>query len=125
MLPLVLCLLLGERTHTPTIDDYFTLVTPTEVALSPDGKEVAFLQAAWADDKDARVTTLHVVEVATGKVRRLVTGKVTPRAVRWSKDGKALFYLAGVEKRGNQVWRIPADAVEPDPLAIRPTTDLE
>jgi dipeptidyl aminopeptidase/acylaminoacyl peptidase len=125
MLPLVLCLLLGERTHTPTVEDYFTLVTPGEIALSPDGKELAFLQVAWGDDKDTRVTTLQVADVATGKVRKLATGKVTPRAIRWSKDGKAIFYLASVEKKGTQVWRITADAVEADRMPLRPITTVE
>lgn len=125
MLPLVLCLLLAEPTHTPTLDDYFTLKTPTEIALSPDGKELAFVQSAWADDKDARVNTLHIAEVATGKVRKLATPKGSPHGLHWSKDGKNLFYLAAVEKKGTQVWTAAVDAVEPNPMTIRPITTIE
>jgi dipeptidyl aminopeptidase/acylaminoacyl peptidase len=125
MLPLVLCLLLGERTHTPTVDDYFSLITPTEMALSPDGKEVAFVQVAWAPDKDGRLTTLHVAEVATGKVRQLAIGKVAPRSIRWSKDGKTLYYITAVDKRTPQVFQVPGVAAEAAPVAPKAITNLE
>jgi len=125
MLPLLLCLLATadtapERTHTPTLDDYYTLVTPTEIALSPDGTQLAYVQAAWAADKDGRVNTLRVAEVATGKVRVLLDGKPSPHGLRWTKDGATLLFLGNVEKRGSQVWQI-STAGGP----AKPITDLD
>ncbi len=124
MLPLLLCLLTADpapaRTHTPTLDDYFTLATPTEIALSPDGSQLAFVHLAWADDRDGRVNSLRVVEVHTGKVRVLVDGKPSPHGIRWTRDGQEVLFLATKEKRGAQVWSVPAVGGK-----AKPITDLE
>ena len=41
------------RDHAITLDDYATLATITELAVSPDGKHVAYCEARW----DTRPTT--------------------------------------------------------------------
>ena len=53
--------LAAEHTHDITPDDYFTLATITEIALSPDGKQIAFCLASWDKADDSRKTDLWVV----------------------------------------------------------------
>lgn len=120
MLSLLLCLLTAApepvRTHVPTIDDYFTLAVPTEIALSPDGAHLAYVQSAWDEKKEGRVNTLRLMDLTTGKVRVLLPGKPSPHGLVWAQDGKSLFFLANLEKKGSQVWQIPVGEGEAKPL---------
>jgi dipeptidyl aminopeptidase/acylaminoacyl peptidase len=103
-----------KRTHTITIDDTFTLASPTEVALSPGGQLVAYAENRWQKSSDDRKTDLWVVDSSTGKSRRLTTDRPNALALRWAPDGKAIYYLGTRSRAGEkqppydgktQVWR--------------------
>jgi dipeptidyl aminopeptidase/acylaminoacyl peptidase len=103
-----------KRTHTVTIDDYFTLAHPTEVALAPGGQVVAYAEARWQKSSDDRKADLWVVDGTTGKSRRLTFGRPGVRSLRWSVDARAVYYLAARRGGGDkepprdgkaQVWR--------------------
>jgi dipeptidyl aminopeptidase/acylaminoacyl peptidase len=103
-----------KRTHTVTIDDYFTLAHPMEVALTPGGQGVAWAEARWQKSSDDRKADLWVAETATGKSRRLTFDRPGVRALRWSPDAKAVYYLAARRRASEkepphdgkpQVWR--------------------
>ena len=51
-----------ERTHDITPDDYASVNTITEIAVSPDGKQVAYCLATWDKKADNRRTELWVVD---------------------------------------------------------------
>ena len=70
-----------ERTHDITPEDYATLATITEIALSPDGKSAA---ACCMNEKVVRL-----VDVDTGQVVRDVPGFA--HGVSFSPDGKLLL----------------------------------
>ena len=96
-----------ERTHDITPADYATVNTITEIALSPDGKQVAYCLATWDRKSDRRATELWVVDTdGKGKPRQLTTDRANDRNLKWSADGKAVYALAN-RKGKAQVWKVP------------------
>ncbi len=83
-------------------------IPPTgSIALSPDGREVAY-------GEDGRI---RVVEVATGEVRDLVVppdGQVAS-APAWSPDGSTIGYMVGTpaHRSGGGIWGVPAEGGSP------------
>lgn len=105
--------------HDITPDDYASVATVTELAVSPDGSHVAYCLATWDEKADNRRTDLWVVPTdGTGKPRRLTADRANDRNPKWSADGKALYALANRKKDGQkeppfngatQVWKVPAE----------------
>ncbi len=120
---LLLCLssplLAQERTHDITPDDYFTLNTIAEIAVSPDGKQVAYILAAWDKAEDNRKSDLWVIGTdGKGKPTKLTFDRANDRHPKWSADGKSIYFLGNrkreAEKKApfdgtTQVWRVSAD----------------
>lgn len=108
-----------ERTHTVTPDDYASLNAITEIAVSPDGKQVAYALATWDKGEDNRRTDLWVIATdGKGKPTKLTFDRANDRGVKWSADGKYLYFLGNRKKAAevkppfdgtSQVWRIAAD----------------
>ncbi|MFM7249764.1 MAG: hypothetical protein ACKO5R_07695, partial [Planctomycetaceae bacterium] len=59
------------RDHDIVVDDYFTLGTITALAVSPDGRSIAYVEQRWEGDDEARAADLWVVDVASRARRRL------------------------------------------------------
>ncbi len=79
------------------------------LALSPDGKQLAF------QDLDAGM--LKVISVAGGQPRELakVEGWIT---FAWTPDGKHVLYARQMGKSPSQLWRIGAEGGEPQKLDL-------
>src|SRR6266545_1412358 len=105
----------AERTHDIVPADYASVNTITEIALSPDGKQVAYCLATWDKKSDKRSTDLWVVDTdGKGKPKQLTSDRASDRRPRWSADGKAIYVLANRktkddEKPKTQVWKVPLD----------------
>jgi len=101
------------RTHDVEVSDYATLATIDGVALSPDGKQVAYTERRW--EGDARNTDIWLVPAAGGAPRRMTFEPGSDAAQRWSPDGKWLYFTSA-RKSGDgetapyngktQVWRM-------------------
>jgi dipeptidyl aminopeptidase/acylaminoacyl peptidase len=126
--------------RAPRPEDLYDLRVPTEVALSPDGRWVAFSVKAVAPGKDGYRTSLWVAP-ADGEepARQLTVGARNDTTPRWSPDGRTIAFLsdraavlqaggAGAKagkaeapkEGGTQVWLLPfADGGE-----ARQLTDL-
>jgi dipeptidyl aminopeptidase/acylaminoacyl peptidase len=108
-----------ERTHTVVPDDYFTLNTITEIAVSPDGKHVAYALAVWDKAEDNRKSDLWVIATdGKGKPTKLTFDRANDRHLKWSADGKHLYFLGNRKREAekkppfdgtSQVWRVAAD----------------
>lgn len=119
VLLLAVPLLAQERTHTVVPDDYFTLNGITEIAVSPEGKQVAYTLATWDKADDARKADLWVIGTdGKGKPTKLTFDRANDRHVKWSADGKHLYFLGNRKKAAetkppfdgsSQVWRVAAD----------------
>lgn len=111
-----------ERTHDITPEDYATVNTITEIALSPDGKQVVYCLATWDKKADNRRTDLWVVNTdGKGKPRQLTSDRANDRHPKWSADGSAIYVLANRgEKAKSQVWKVPLDG---KPTAVTEVKD--
>src|SRR5262245_24548713 len=98
VLPCLLIIILATRADAQprkaiTPDDYFTLKTVTELAVSPDGKQVAYALATWDTKADNRRTDLWVVSTdGKGKPKQLTSERANDRHPKWSADGKTIYF---------------------------------
>jgi dipeptidyl aminopeptidase/acylaminoacyl peptidase len=89
----------------------------SSVALSPDGKLVAYTLAVprkvGQEDDGAPWSELHVIGLMDGADRPFITGKVDIGGVSWTPDGKSIAFLS---KRGDDkftsLYLISADGGE-------------
>jgi dipeptidyl aminopeptidase/acylaminoacyl peptidase len=111
-----------QRTHDITAEDYFTLATLFDCAVSPDGKHIAYTEGRWQQATDDRKSDLWVVATAGGPAQRLSADRANDRTPRWAPDGKAIYVLGNrkreAEKRppfdgSSQVWKVRLDGGEP------------
>ena len=105
-----------ERTHDVTPADYAGVSAITEIAVSPDGKHVAYALAVWDKAEDNRKSDVWVVATdGKGKSVKLTFDRANDRHIKWSAAGDAL-YLLGNRKReaekkapydgSTQIWRV-------------------
>ena len=113
------------RTHDVTPDDYASVATVTELAVSPDGKQVAYCLATWDVKADNRRTDLWVVDTdGKGKPRQLTKDRANDRHPKWSADGGSIYVLGNRKKDGQkeppfdgstQIWRVSVEELDVKP----------
>ncbi len=99
----------------PSIDQLVELKRVQGVALSPDGRLVAYVvrEANW--DENAFETEIWLADTATGETRPLTNAKKSSDAPAFSPDGKRLAFASDRgEKR--QVWLIDPRGGEAEAL---------
>jgi dipeptidyl aminopeptidase/acylaminoacyl peptidase len=113
------------RGHDITVDDYFSLATIVDCALSPDGSHVAYTEGRWQKSTDDRKTELWVVPTGGGPARRLTFDRANDRSPRWAPDGKAVYVIANRKREAEkkppydgtaQVWKLGLDGAAPAPV---------
>jgi len=82
-----------------TFDDFEAVKTPESLAISRDGKLVAYV----LDEQ------IYVVPLAGGEPRAVTSAGSSAWAPYWSRDGKSLYFLSD-RSESNQLWKLPIDA---------------
>lgn len=86
--------------------DVARLQSVSQVAVSPDGRQVAYVLSVprepWAEESGGAWGELHVVSTGDGVSRPFVTGEINVGEMDWTPDGSALAFLA---KRGDDEER--------------------
>lgn len=111
------------RTDRLTVEMMVDLHEVNDVAVSPDGRRIAYVMRQPADPSEGADgpasghSQIWVVAAKGGTARRFTTPGVSSWSPRWSPDGKTLAFLS--ERKGTsnrQVWGLPADGGEPTAL---------
>jgi Tol biopolymer transport system component len=81
--------------RAPRPEDLYDLRVPTDLALSPDGRYVAFSVKAVAPGKDGYRTSLWLAPTdGSQPARQLTVGSKSDTAPRWSPDGRTIAFLS-------------------------------
>ncbi len=101
--------------------DLWKLRTPANLAVSPDGGQLAFVMSEPAPDEGKHYSHLYLVATDADKAEptRLSRGQHQNTQPRWWPDGRFLAFVSDRKER-KQVWRMPATAGEPEQI-----TDVE
>ena len=94
---LAACAFAQKRPITET--DLYAFKWVADARISPDGAQVAYVQASVNAKHDNYQTSIWIVPVSGGQERPLTSG-TRDAAPRWSPDGKRLAFLRTVEKDG-------------------------
>ena len=105
--------------RTMTLDDLPKLVGVGDVAISPDGKEIAFVVSRADMKADEYKRTLVLYDLATKSTRDLTYDRKALTSPAWSPDGGKLAFLAlaGDEKDARRQIYV-MDMRGGDPLAV-------
>jgi acylaminoacyl-peptidase len=101
LVPLVQAQSAAPRAHTakPADDVVRTLFAATtfdQVAISPDGKQVAWVEIAKGG------SAVYAAEISAAKPRRITAGGSTESAVAWAPDSRQIAFLSDSGKPGQQ-----------------------
>lgn len=99
----------GKRPFT--VDDLYRLGRVQEVAVSPDGKLLAFSVKRFDMAANKGTTNLFLSTLADGKVRQLTTAAAADTSPRFMPDGERLAFLS-TRSGSSQVWAIPLSGGE-------------
>ena len=106
-------------THPFSVLDMQAMQRITDPRVSPDGKTVAFTVATTDLDANKRRTDLYLADVGGTWMRRLTTHEANDSSPRWAPDGRWLYFLS-TRGGSQQVWKLPIDAGEPEPVTREP-----
>jgi len=103
--------------HKLTLDDLWSLQYMGNIAVSPDGRRVAFVMHSTDKDQNeghSVIFLLHLDEQghAVGEPRRLTSGTKHDSNPIWAPDSKRLLFLSNREGDKNQLWLIDTDGGE-------------
>lgn len=101
-------------------DDLWALRIMGQVALSPDGRRVAFVMHSTDKEQNenrAAIYLLHLDEQgrASGEPRQLTSGVKKDTGPTWAPDSKRLLFLSDRDEK-NQLWLIDTDGGEASKL---------
>jgi len=107
---LVLLLLLVSAASSPAMvpDDIFTMKSTSAVGLSPDGRHLLYTIGQWDQQKGSQQTTMHRMDLDSGKTLIIFTPEDKSYGAVWRPDGKAVAYLHSVEE-DVEVWVMNPD----------------
>jgi dipeptidyl aminopeptidase/acylaminoacyl peptidase len=108
------------RDQLLTIEDIVDLRVVGDVAISPDGRRVAYVLRTprkASDKPGAMYRVLFVLDTKSGEPRQYTREPGSASAPEWSPDGESIVYIGRREGDARaQLWRIPADGGEPERL---------
>ena len=100
-----------------TVDDVMALKSVSEVAVSPDGKRIAYVVTERNLESNVSNSDIWVVSTAGGDARRVTSGPRADRSPQWSNDGTWIAFLSdraenkktqvyGIDPAGGEAWQI-------------------
>jgi dipeptidyl aminopeptidase/acylaminoacyl peptidase len=102
----------GDKGRVPTIDDLLTIKSVGSVAISPDGKWVAYTVSQTDFKADAFINHIWIVDPATGRKYQLTRGEKSAGNMAWSPDSRWLAFTSNRAGDKDQIFAIPPDGGE-------------
>jgi dipeptidyl aminopeptidase/acylaminoacyl peptidase len=128
----VLAAPLSAQTRPISYDDYYRIERAGEVALSPDGRRVAFVRSRVLEEENRTHSEIWLVDTdGSSPATRLTSPATEATAPRWSPDGQILAFssrrdVAGEDQTGS-TWFLrmdqPGEAFQIEGLAGTPIFD--
>ena len=106
-------------THPFSIHDMLAMDRISDVQLSPDGTQAAFVLRTTDLAANRGRTDLWLLDVRSKGVRRLTTHEAADSSPRWAADGKSLYFLS-TRGGSQQVWRISLAGGEAEKVTAEP-----
>jgi dipeptidyl aminopeptidase/acylaminoacyl peptidase len=107
---LTVSLLAADR-RAMTPEDLWAMKRIGDIALSPDGKWIAFSQTCYSMEKNSGNSDVWLIPAAGGTPRQLTTSAKYDGAPQWLPDGSALSFLSSRDG-SNQLYLLPLDGGE-------------
>ncbi|UCG91978.1 MAG: S9 family peptidase [candidate division WOR-3 bacterium] len=98
------------KRKTVDIPDLYKMRFLREIALSPDGKKVAYI-VEWMDKKQNKYFSNLYVVTDDGKRHHFIRGNKDVKNPHWSPNGRYISFILN-EKDKQNIWMIPADGGE-------------
>ncbi|HEX6316604.1 MAG TPA: S9 family peptidase [Gemmatimonadaceae bacterium] len=99
-----------------TVDDVMAVKGVSDIAVSPDGKRIAYVVTERNTADNVNNSDVWVVSVTGGDSRRVTSGPRADRAPQWAGDGSWLAFLSdrtdrrmqvfGIDPSGGEAWQI-------------------
>ncbi len=101
----------AAQTHPFSVHDMLAMDRISDPQVSPDGARIVFVLSATDLEHNKRRTSLWLVGLDGGGLRRLTAADGSASNPRWTADGSAVWFLSS-RSGSSQVWRIRADGGE-------------
>lgn len=100
-----------------TYDDLWIFKEMSNIALSPNGRRLAFVMQSKDKTKDARQNAIWLLELdeqghAVGAARQLTSGSKNDTYPVWAADSRRLLFISNREEEKKQLWVIDANGGE-------------
>ena len=108
-----------KETHPFGVRDLIAFDRVSDPKVSPDGRQVVFTVSALDFDANKRRTDLWLVGSDGTGLRKLTQHEASDTSGAFAPDGKSIYFLS-TRSGSSQVWRLPLDAGEPQPVTRLP-----
>lgn len=102
------------------LDDYWKFRWLQAIDLSPDGTKIVYAVAHYDADDDKDKTVIWLMDVASGESRQMTSGIHSDSAPRFSPDGKFIGFVSDRSGGKPQLFQMPVDGGEAQPLTSIP-----
>jgi Tol biopolymer transport system component len=109
----------GQNAHQVTPSDLSGLQEDTEPSFSPNGRELAFVNRLGGPYGE-----LWVVDLESGKVRRLTRDNALALSPVWAPDSRSIYFASS---RGGtmNIWKVAAAGGEPEQITAGQGDDAQ
>jgi Tol biopolymer transport system component len=100
--------------HKITMGDLWSAQNMDEIALSPDGRRVAFVLSTFSTEKNDTFSSIYLLlldedGVTTASLRQLTHASKKDRHPVWAADSRRLLFVSDRDQ-GSQLWLIDSDS---------------
>lgn len=107
LLLVVVVSLPAQEKKTITFEDFFSMQRLGTVAVSPDGRLIAYTLSVPDIEANKIKTDIWLMDIQTKQSKPLTNAPSSSSAPAWSPDSRALFF-----NRSGQIWKIAVDGGE-------------